>query len=99
LFLDLEILACVSLRASEQWKALDNTWQEIICLLRFCHERYTRASGRKDRKQQKTAICPILRFSCTVPLILVNYVATEAFGFDRPELGMLWYRILIDVNE
>ena len=26
-------------------------------------------------------------------------VATEVFGFDRPELGVPWYRFLICANE
>lgn len=53
------------------------------------------ASGRKDRKHQKTAIHTIatIAYDAVNPFELA--VATEVFGFERPELGVPWYRFLV----
>jgi AraC family transcriptional regulator, transcriptional activator FtrA len=64
-------------------------------VLRSCHEMIPSASGGIDRKRQETAMR-------TVAVILYDEVnpfelgvATEVFGVERPELGVLWYRFLI----
>lgn len=55
----------------------------------------TSASDRKDRKHQKTAMHTVatIVYDAVNPFELA--VATEVFGFERPELGVPWYRFLI----
>ncbi len=67
---------------------LQSTWQKMLHVLRFCHELNASASGRKDKEHQKTAMRTIaaLVYDAVNPFELG--VATEVFGFDRPELGV-----------
>jgi hypothetical protein len=92
-------ISSASLRASENWKALYIAWQEILHVLRFCHEWNTSASGRKDKEHQKTAMrtIAVIVYDAVNPFELG--VATEVFGFEHPELGMPWYRFLICADE
>jgi transcriptional regulator GlxA family with amidase domain len=55
----------------------------------------TSASGRKDMEHQKTAMhtIAIIAYDAVNPFELA--VATEVFGFERPELGVQWYRFLV----
>jgi AraC family transcriptional regulator, transcriptional activator FtrA len=64
-------------------------------MLEFCHELLTSASGRKDREHQKTAMHTVatIAYDAVNPFELA--VATEIFGFERPELGVPWYRFLV----
>jgi AraC family transcriptional activator FtrA len=68
-------------------------------VLRFCHELNSSASGRKDKEHKKTAMHTV----ATVVYDAVNpfelAVATEVFGFERPELCIPWYRFLICAEE
>jgi AraC family transcriptional activator FtrA len=68
-------------------------------VLRFCHELTASASSRKDKEHQKTAMRTIaaLVYDAVNPFELG--VATEVFGFERPELGVPWYRFLICADE
>ena len=68
-------------------------------MLRFCHEWNTATSGRKDKEHQKTAMrtIAVIVYDAVNPFELG--VATEVFGFERPELGVPWYRFLICANE
>ncbi|GCE08968.1 helix-turn-helix domain-containing protein [Dictyobacter aurantiacus] len=64
-------------------------------MLPFCHEWNSSASGRKDKEHQKTAMhtVAVLIYDSVNPFELA--VATEVFGFDRPELNVPWYRFLV----
>jgi AraC family transcriptional regulator, transcriptional activator FtrA len=55
----------------------------------------TSASGRNDREHQKTAMHTIatIAYDAVNPFELA--VATEIFGFERPELGVPWYQFLV----
>ncbi len=55
----------------------------------------TSASGRNDTEHQKTAMHTIatIAYDAVNPFELA--VATEIFGFERPELGVPWYRFLV----
>lgn len=68
-------------------------------MLQFCQEWNTSASGRKDKEHQKTAMrtIAVLVYDAVNPFELA--VATEVFGFERPELGVPWYRFLICASE
>jgi AraC family transcriptional activator FtrA len=68
---------------------------EIIYVLEFCQKLQTSASGRKDREHQKTAMHTVatIAYDAVNPFELA--VATEIFGFERPELGVPWYRFLV----
>ena len=68
-------------------------------MLEFCHKLLTSASGRKDREHQKTAMHTVatLAYDAVNPFELA--VATEIFGFERPELGVSWYRFLVCAAE
>src|SRR5260370_8960821 len=72
-----------------------SSWQKTICMLEFCHELRTSASGRKDREHQKTAMHTVatIAYDAVNPFELA--VATEIFGFELPELGRPWYRFLV----
>lgn len=68
-------------------------------MLQFCHEWNTSASGRKDKEHQKTAMhtIAVLIYDAVNPFELG--VATDVFGFERPELGVPWYRFLVCADE
>jgi AraC family transcriptional activator FtrA len=68
-------------------------------MLRFCHELNASASDRKDKEHQKTAMHTVATviYDAVNPFELA--VATEVFGFERPELGVPWYRFLICAEE
>jgi AraC family transcriptional activator FtrA len=68
-------------------------------MLRFCHEWKTSASSRNDKEEQKTAMRTIaaIVYDAVNPFELG--VATEVFGFERPELGVPWYRFRICADE
>jgi transcriptional regulator GlxA family with amidase domain len=68
-------------------------------MLRFCHTLNISASGRKDKEHQKTAMHTVatIIYDAVNPFELA--VATEVFGFERPELGVPWYRFLICAEE
>lgn len=74
---------------------LNSSWQKMVFVLEFCHKLMTSASGRKDTEQQKTAMHTVaaIVYDAVNPFELA--VATEVFGFERPELGVPWYRFLI----
>jgi AraC family transcriptional regulator, transcriptional activator FtrA len=64
-------------------------------MLEFCHTLRISTIGRKDREQQKTAMHTVatIIYDAVNPFELA--VATEVFGFERPELGVSWYRFLV----
>ena len=68
---------------------------EIDILLESCHTLPQHASRRTATQPQETAI----RTVATVAYDAVNpfelAVAAEVFGFERPELGVPWYRFRI----
>src|SRR5258708_25069114 len=51
------------------------------------------ASSRKDRGHQKTVIHTFASIVSDAVNPFELAVATEVFGFERPELGVPWYRL------
>jgi AraC family transcriptional regulator, transcriptional activator FtrA len=74
---------------------LKSSWQKKVFLLEYCQKLSIAASGRKDRGHQKTAMHTVatIAYDAVNPFELA--VATEIFGFERPELGVSWYRFLV----
>jgi hypothetical protein len=73
---------------------LDSSWQKNVFLLEYCQKLSIAASGRNDREHQKTAMHTVatIAYDAVNPFELA--VATEIFGFERPELGVSWFYLL-----